>query len=293
MIQIENVSKKLDTKVVLDKLDWRIADSKVHGLVGPNGSGKSTLLRLIAGIYQADQGSITIESQPVFENPDIKANIMYVADDPFFLHQSTLNDMRDFYQTFYPSFNNDIYDSLLKLFLLDANAKITTFSKGMRRQAALILAFATTPKYLLLDEAFDGLDPVMRLSLKRIISDEIINKQMTVIISSHNIRELEDICDEIVLIQNGIINLGGVVDELHKAFHKYQMAFSEVVNESLFSNISYADIMINSKFVTLITQKDNSQELQKLNPLLLEEVAMNLEEIFVYQMKEHGYGKNI
>ena len=194
---------------------------------------------------------------------------MFVSDDSFFLHQATLDEMMIFYQSFYQSFNKEIYDKLIKLFLLDTNVKINTFSKGMRRQASLILAFSTAPKYILLDEAFDGLDPVMRLALKRIITDEILTNQMTVIISSHNIRELEDICDEIVLIQNGEINLSGDVDTIHKAYHKYQMAFASNVEQNLFDKYNPTDIEVNSKFVTIITKEDHYQSLNKLNPLIL------------------------
>ena len=293
MIQIQNVNKKLDTKVVLQNLNWKIDAGKVHGLVGPNGSGKSTILRLIAGIYEVDSGNVTIDAQPVFENPNIKNQIMFMSDDPFFLHQATLSEMMDFYQSFYQSFNKEIYDKLIKLFLLDTSVKINTFSKGMRRQASLILAFSTAPKYILLDEAFDGLDPVMRLALKRIITDEILTNQMTVIISSHNIRELEDICDEIVLIQNGEINLSGDVETIHKAYHKYQMAFASNVDESLFAVFKPTELEINSKFVTIVSRDDLYESLNKLNPLILEEIEMNLEEIFVYKMKEQGYGKDI
>ena len=293
MIQIENVSKKLEDKPVLTSLNWRIQEGKVYGLVGPNGAGKSTILRLISGIYQADDGMITIDAQPVFENPNIKNQVIFVSDDPYFLHQSTLTDMRDFYQTFYPNFNNELYHKMLAIFKLDQKAKINTFSKGMRRQVSLILAFSTGFKYLLLDEAFDGLDPVMRLALKRIISDEIINKQICVIISSHNIRELEDIADEIVLIQNGNINLSGDVDTIRKTYHKYQMAFALNIDESYFADIDYTEIDINSKFITIITKNDNKDALSALNPLIIEELPMSLEEIFVYHMKEQGYGQDI
>ncbi|MDD2592276.1 MAG: ABC transporter ATP-binding protein, partial [Erysipelotrichaceae bacterium] len=195
--------------------------------------------------------------------------------------------------TFYPNFNNELYHKMLAIFKLDQKAKINTFSKGMRRQVSLILAFSTGFKYLLLDEAFDGLDPVMRLALKRMISDEIINKQICVIISSHNIRELEDIADEIVLIQNGNINLSGDVDTIRKTYHKYQMAFALNIDESYFADIDYTEIDINSKFITIITKNDNKDALSALNPLIIEELPMSLEEIFVYHMKEQGYGQDI
>ncbi|MPN00627.1 ABC transporter ATP-binding protein YtrB [bioreactor metagenome] len=164
----------------------------------------------------------------------------------------------------------------------------------MKRQASLILALACRPKYLLLDEAFDGLDPVMRLALKQLISDELISRQLTVIISSHNIRELEDICDEITLIQNGTINLSGDIAMIRNAYHKYQLAFYEPASAEMFHAIPYIDLELNSKFVVIIVKSEiDITALEALCPLIMEELPMSLEEIFVYEMKEHGYGRNI
>jgi len=294
MIQIQNVNKKFDNKIIFEGLDWKLINGKVYGLVGPNGTGKSTLLRMIAGVYQVDSGLITIDAKPVYENPETKKELLFISDDPFFFAQTNVDEMRDFYQLFYPNFDNALYHQLSELFLIDLKARIDTFSKGMRRQVSLILALAAKPKYLILDEAFDGLDPVMRLALKGLISDSIINEQMTVLISSHNIRELEDICDEIALIQNGIISLNGDIDTIRNSYHKYQLAFRETMQLDQFSMIPYVNIDINSKFVVIIIKNESDLErLKTLNPLIIEEVSMSLEEIFVYEMKEHGYGRNI
>jgi len=294
MIQIQNVNKKLNTKIIFKDLNWKLTNGKVYGLVGPNGTGKSTLLRMIAGVYQVDSGLITIDSKPVYENPETKKELLFISDDPFFFAQANVDEMKDFYQLFYPNFDNTLYKQLSELFLIDLKARIDTFSKGMRRQASLILALAAKPKYLILDEAFDGLDPVMRLALKGLISDNIINNQMTVLISSHNIRELEDICDEIALIQNGVISLNGDIDTIRNSYHKYQLAFNATMQVEQFSTISYVNIEINSKFVIIIIKNESDLHLlEALKPLIIEEVSMSLEEIFVYEMKEHGYGRNI
>ena len=294
MIQIQNVSKKLEKKLIFKNLNWKLTNGKVYGLVGPNGSGKSTLLRMIAGVYQSDLGLITIDSKPVYENPETKQELLFISDDPFFFPQANITEMKDFYQLFYPNFDNLLYQQLSELFMIDLTARIDTFSKGMRRQASLILAFAASPKYLLLDEAFDGLDSVMRLALKRLISDNIINNQMTVLISSHNIRELEDICDEIALIQNGMISLDGDIETIRNSYHKYQLAFNKTIQVEQFSMIPYVNIEINSKFAVIVIKNKNDMIiLETMKPLIIEEIAMSLEEIFVYKMKENGYGRNI
>lgn len=294
MIQIQNVSKKLEKKLIFKNLNWKLTNGKVYGLVGPNGSGKSTLLRMIAGVYQSDLGLITIDSKPVYENPETKQELLFISDDPFFFPQANITEMKDFYQLFYPNFDNLLYQQLSELFMIDVTARIDTFSKGMRRQASLILAFAASPKYLLLDEAFDGLDSVMRLALKRLISDNIINNQMTVLISSHNIRELEDICDEIALIQNGMISLDGDIETIRNSYHKYQLAFNKTIQVEQFSMIPYVNIEINSKFAVIVIKNKNDMIiLETMKPLIIEEIAMSLEEIFVYKMKENGYGRNI
>ena len=294
MIQIQNVSKKLEKKLIFKNLNWKLTNGKVYGLVGPNGSGKSTLLRMIAGVYQSDLGLITIDSKPVYENPETKQELLFISDDPFFFPQANITEMKDFYQLFYPNFDNLLYQQLSELFMIDLTARIDTFSKGMRRQASLILAFAASPKYLLLDEAFDGLDSVMRLALKRLISDNIINNQMTVLISSHNIRELEDICDEIALIQNGMISLDGDIETIRNSYHKYQLAFNKTIQIEQFSMIPYVNIEINSKFAVIVIKNKNDMIiLETMKPLIIEEIAMSLEEIFVYKMKENGYGRNI
>jgi len=294
MIQIHQLNKYLGTKEVLSDITWQLDHGKVYGLVGPNGAGKSTLLRLLAGIYQPDQGSILLDDQPIYENAFNKQRIAFVSDDPFFLHRATISQLADFYRIHYPSFREDIYQKLIFEFRLDPHQRINTFSKGMKRQAAIIVAISIGADYLLLDEAFDGLDPVMRLTLKQIISDEIINRNLTVIISSHNIRELEDIADEIALIQNGKLNICASIDTLRDTYHKYQLAFKEEVPVGCFAKLDTIYMNCSQKFITLIIKGDASvltRQLYKTEPLLLEELPISMEEIMVYEMKENGYGK--
>lgn len=296
MIQLTSVSKSFENKLVLDHIDWTVKKGSVFGLVGPNGAGKSTLLRIISGVIKADNGQVTVDGEFVYDEPLVKKRILFLADEPFFLHQSTLREMKEFYKIFYPSFDETMYTKLLNNFPIPENEKINTFSKGMKRQTGLILALSVNPDVLLLDESFDGLDPVMRLTLKRFISREILNRDMTVVISSHNLRELEDICDQIALIDNRKVVMSGDVDTIKGDFHKIQVGFTHDVKENIFEflNPLHVDKMGN---VFVVVAKgdieDILESIKKLDPALVTELPLNLEEIFVYEMEGRGYGKNI
>ena len=292
MIDIRNVSKSFETKQVLNNLSITIERGSVLGLVGPNGSGKSTLLRLIAGILHADGGFLTLDEQPIYDNVNAKSKIFFVADEPFFFTGATLKDMKEFYQIFYPNFSEETYHKVLSVFNVSENSKIANMSKGMKRQVTLILALASGTEYLLLDEAFDGLDPMMRLNLKRFIADEIENRKLTVIISSHNLRELEDICDSIGFLSDGNVVTAGSVDELKHSLHKVQFSVSENIEEIL----SKLDIIHKTATgsITTIVMRNSIDELKVLlepyNPAIFEEIPLKLEEIFVYEMEAKGYG---
>ena len=190
MIEIKDVMKSFENKNVLNHLNVTISSGSIFGLIGPNGAGKSTLLYLLNGISKCDEGSILFDGKDVYENPDVKKDILFISDDPYYFHFATIDEMKDFYLTFYPQFNLETYQHYVDLFRLPQNKPLKDYSKGMKRQAMLALALAIAPKYLLLDEAFDGLDPVMRLAFKKAIN-QMIDENMTVIISSHNLRELE------------------------------------------------------------------------------------------------------
>lgn len=200
MIEIKDVMKSFENKNVLNHLNVTISSGSIFGLIGPNGAGKSTLLYLLNGISKCDEGSILFDGKDVYENPDVKKDILFISDDPYYFHFATIDEMKDFYLTFYPQFNLETYQHYVDLFRLPQNKPLKDYSKGMKRQAMFALALAIAPKYLLLDEAFDGLDPVMRLAFKKAIN-QIIDENMTVIISSHNLRELEDICDSFGILK--------------------------------------------------------------------------------------------
>lgn len=296
MIQLKAVTKSFDNSLVLDIVDWFVRKGSVFGLVGPNGAGKSTILRLISGVITPESGVVTLDDQPVYDNPLAKQRILFLSDDPFYLHQATIEEMKEFYKLFYPSFNETMYQRLLNNFPVPTKKKINDFSKGMKRQVGLILALSVNPDVLLLDESFDGLDPVMRLTLKRFIAQEMSNREMTVVISSHNLRELEDICDQIALIDNKKVVMSGQVDTIKDEFHKFQVGFRDVLDVAGFNGLDIIHQEQVGNVFTLVIKGSLEvikAQLESLDPALYVELPLNLEEIFVYEMEARGYGKSI
>lgn len=296
MINLKNINKHFDDKQVLEHINWDVPKASIYGLVGPNGAGKSTLLRIISGVLKADEGTVLVNGVDVYDNPSIKKHILFVSDDPFFLPQSSIKEMRQFYELFYPSFNDSMYYSLLKKFGLNETDKINDFSKGMKRQASIILALSCSPDILLLDEAFDGLDPVMRLNLKRIIANELLNRDMTVIISSHNLRELEDICDRIALLNNHTITIQDEIESIRNQYHKIQLAYTNPIDDKVLHDLDpmYFDKRGNVYMLVLKGELDDKMKrIKDTQPVLCEEIPITMEEVFVYEMEANGYGTSI
>lgn len=296
MIQLKQVSKSFDNTLVLDQVDWFVKKGSVFGLVGPNGAGKSTILRLISGVITPELGVVTLDDENVYDNPQVKQRILFLSDDPFYLNQANIEEMKEFYKIFYPSFNESMYQRLLNNFPVPTNKKINDFSKGMKRQVGLILALSVNPDVLLLDESFDGLDPVMRLTLKRFIAQEMTSREMTVVISSHNLRELEDICDQIALIDNKKVVMSGQVDTIKDEFHKFQVGFRDVLDLAGFNGLDIIHQEQVGNVFTLVIKGSLDvikAQLESLDPALYTELPLNLEEIFVYEMEARGYGKSI
>jgi len=296
MINLKNINKHFDDKQVLEHINWDVPKASIYGLVGPNGAGKSTLLRIISGVLKADDGTVLVNGVDVYDNPSIKKHILFVSDDPFFLPQSSIKEMRQFYELFYPSFNDSMYFSLLKKFGLSETDKISDFSKGMKRQASIILALSCSPDILLLDEAFDGLDPVMRLNLKRIIANELLNRDMTVIISSHNLRELEDICDRIALLNNHTITIQDEIESIRNQYHKIQLAYTNPIDDKVLHDLDpmYFDKRGNVYMLVLKGELDDKMKrIKETQPVLCEEIPITMEEVFVYEMEANGYGTSI
>ncbi|HEY4536877.1 MAG TPA: ABC transporter ATP-binding protein [Erysipelothrix sp.] len=287
MIEFFNVRKNFGKKVVFENLHWKIERGSVVGLVGPNGSGKSTLLRMISGILDADHGNIRINDHEIFENIAVKKEIVFVSDDPFFFSQSTIKDMKQFYQVFYERFDEQLYYKLLEVFQLDETVKINNFSKGMKRQVSIVLAFSTNAKIILFDEAFDGLDPLMRFKLRQMIADYIEDKDVIIIISSHNLRELEDICDTVAMIDDKSVKFSRSFEEYHILYHRFRVAFDHEVDPSIFAQLSPLHVSGKSQIFSIIVMGDLEelkQQIQRLNPIINEHSQISLEELYLLQV---------
>ncbi|MEE1006340.1 MAG: ABC transporter ATP-binding protein [Acutalibacteraceae bacterium] len=292
MIKAVGLTKIFDGKKALDAIDLSIKDGSIFGLVGSNGSGKSTFLRLAAGIYTPDGGGITADGEKIFDNFRKKTEIAYLGDTPYFMPHATIKETAKLYRTVYPNFDNALYNRLLEFFPLDYKAKIATMSKGMQRQAALIMAIASSPKYLLLDEAFDGLDPVIRKVLKSILIEGAENRSMTTVIASHNLRELEDLCDSVGLIHGGNIIFSDTIEVLKGKLHKVQMAFSRLPEVSVFSELNILKIERSGSIISMIVRGDEEEimaYINRLSPIFSECIEPTLEEMFVYELGVTGY----
>ncbi len=292
MICAENVTMKFDGFAALNGLSCTIPKGCIYGLVGSNGAGKSTFLRLIGGIYRPSEGKITIDGEPVYENPAIKNRILYVSDDLYFLPQSNMLKMAEMYRAAYSNFSYDRFFKLTETFGLDPAANINTFSKGMKRQATTILALSTMPEFLFFDETFDGLDPVMRNLVKQVIYNDVLERNTTTIITSHSLRELEDTCDQLALLHKGGIVFESDIQNLKTALFKVQVAFDGSFDKSRFSGIQMLDYSQVGSVATFIARGEREEVIAKIramSPLLLDVLPLNLEEVFIYEMEALGY----
>ncbi len=280
--------------VALDALSCTIPGGCIYGLVGSNGAGKSTFLRLLSGVYRPDGGKIEVDGMPVWENPAAKDQIFYVPDDLYFLPQTTMLKMAHYYKALYRKFDWERFCGLTATFGLDEQANLNTFSKGMRRQAATILALSTMPNYLFFDETFDGLDPVMRRLVKQVIYNDVLDRGMTTIITSHSLRELEDTCDQLALLHRGGIVFESDIQNLKTALFKVQIAFDTPFDDKRFSEVginlmAYSQMGRVATFIVRGDRAGTEEKLRCMNPLLLDLLPLNLEEVFVYEMEALGY----
>ena len=292
MIEIKGVSKRYDKEDVLQNLNCTIKENCIYGLVGANGSGKSTLLRLINGILIPDKGSIKIGKEKTFDNEKIKQNMVFIPDDLYFYPSYTLLDMAKFYQAMYKKFDMEYLKKLANHLHLATNQKLSSFSKGMKRQCALILALATRSKYMFFDETFDGIDPVIRNFFKKAIAKQMEEDKTTIIMTSHNLRELEDICDNLGLLYNGGILFESDIDSIKNNMFKVQISLKEDFDKEDFKDLEVLSFKKVGSIATLII-KDEKQEsrdiLEKMNPIILDYLPLTLEEVFIYEMEALGY----
>ncbi len=289
MIKTNNVSLSYGNFLALDDVSITVKDGSIYGLIGSNGSGKSTLLRALCGVFKCKKGEIEYDGKAVFENPEVKGNIVYISDDSYFFSQSSMYDMAAFYASAYKNFSYERFYELASKFNLDTGRKISTFSKGMTKQAAVVLSLACNTQYILCDETFDGLDPVMRRSVRSIFASEVARRSLTVVIASHNLRELEDICDHVALLHKGKLVLESDVDDCKMSIHKIQAVIPEN------ANLSELNIVKSERHgsLTLLIVRGEREHIESffnsLNPKFFELVPLTLEEIFITRMQEAGY----
>lgn len=294
MIEIQNATKRFGDFAALENLTLQIKPGCIYGLVGPNGSGKSTLLRLIAGVYRPDEGKVVIDDAPTWENSTLKDEIFYLSDDLYFPPKSTTEDLLKFYRSMYSGFSDLLCAQLKSAFPIDTTKRLSGFSKGMRRQAALLAALSCQPKYLLLDEAFDGLDPVIRLLVKKLLAQQIADHELTVVITSHNLRELEDLCDHIGLLHKGSVLFEQELDDLKFGLCKIQAVFQKPVDWAQ-SGLNLLQVQQKGSMVTLLVRGDAEtamRTVQGFGPVFAEVLPLTLEEIFIGEMEAVGYDYN-
>ena len=291
MLRIENVTKTFGTFKALDELSMSVPQGTVYGLVGPNGAGKSTAIRLLTGVYRPDSGSITMDGEPIYENPAVKERICCIPDDIFYFPSANLEEMRRFYKGIYPRFDDALFNRLYDVFELPKKGQIRRFSKGMQKQAAFHLSICTRPDVLVLDEPVDGLDPVMRRQVWSLILSDVAQKGTTVLISSHNLRELEDICDHVGIMDGGKMLLEKSLADMQDKTHKLQLAGDvpqglDILHESQ-----------SGKLKTLVVRGDAEQItalVSATNPAYFDVLPLSLEEIFIYELGGVNYEvKNI
>ena len=286
MIDVQNVRKEFDGFAALDGATLTVPTGAVYGLVGPNGAGKSTLIRHITGIYRQDAGEITVDGETVFEHPNAKARIASIPDDWYYFLQSDVRDMMRFYRGFYPKFNIERYEKFKEVFSIDEKRAIRRLSKGMQKQVAFWLAMCTMPDYLVLDEPADGLDPVMRRQVWSLILNDVAERGTTVLVSSHNLRELEDVCDHVGIMNHGKVLLQRSLEKLQGGTVKIQMVLSGE-DTALPEGLDILHRSATGRVQTLIVRggaEEVTTRLSVLQPLLLEALPLSLEEIFIYEL---------
>lgn len=299
MIELQEFTKKFGAFTALDAVSFKVEEGSIFGLVGSNGAGKSTLLRCISGVYDADGGKVLVDGQEPYENTALKGRVFFVSDYPYFMNQHTLKDMVCFFRQIYPNWSEEEYRRLSKVFPLDQKIKIHNMSKGMQRQAALICALSTMPDYLLMDEVFDGLDPVMRQLLKRVVSDRALERKMTVIIASHNLRELEDFCDHVGLIHKGGVLFEQELDDLKLGIHKVQAVYRPALDsealEDLQEKLDIIKLETQGSLVSFVA-RSSEEEIKAVvdsrNTIFFEMLPLSLEEVFISEMEAAGYDLN-
>lgn len=292
MIQATKVCKAFGEIQAVHNVDVTIDTGEVFGLIGSNGAGKSTFLRLMTGIYKPDSGNIAVDDQEVYENLNVKKRCFYISDEQHFFTNSTPEEMKNYYKMFYENFNEERFRNLMKGFDLDTNRKIRTFSKGMKKQVSVICGICTGVDYLLCDETFDGLDPVARQAVKSLFAEDVAERGLTPVVASHNLRELEDICDHVGLLHKGGILLSKDLEELKLGIHKLQCAFSFPKSAADFEGLEILKMEQRGSLYTIIARGQEEEIyscVTQMEPIFCEILPLTLEEIFINETEVAGY----
>ncbi|MDE5985010.1 MAG: ABC transporter ATP-binding protein [Eubacterium sp.] len=290
MIDINNVTKRFGDFTAIENISLRIDKSSIYGLVGYNGAGKTTLLKTCAGIYAPNSGAVLIDGENVYDNGSLRSNIFFVPDVLYFPRGASLLKMKDFYKGYYENFSEKIFFRMAEAMGLDLNKNLQSFSKGMQRQAEIILAMSTRPKFMLLDEVFDGIDPQKRSLCKRLFIEYMAETDCSILMSSHNLQEVADLCDHVALINGKSLALNVSVDDVSSAYKKYRLIFNRDVFEYEFSNIEYRNIQIDNRMVTIIVSSSlDKMLLESLGPIHIDCVTLSLEEVFLNEMEDRKY----
>ncbi|MDY6307460.1 MAG: ABC transporter ATP-binding protein [Oribacterium sp.] len=292
MIEINNLTKTFQDVTALSGITMTIPEDGVFGLIGTNGAGKSTLLKILAGILRETAGDVKLDGQSVFENPEIKKDIFYIPDDPYFFANASSREIAGFHETVYPDFQMETFDRLMKGFQLDPERKVNTFSKGMKKQLSLALGISVNTKYLLCDETFDGLDPVVRQTVKGLFAEEIDKRKLVPVIASHNLRELEDICEVVGLLHHGGVVFDADLEKLKLDIHKVQVVFPEDWDSVNFEHLNIVRKENRGRLYTLTvrgSEKEIRERIEAEHPVLYEVLPLSLEEIFIEETEVLGY----
>ena len=295
MCTVNGITKTFGSRQALTDLSLTLEEGHIFGMLGTNGAGKSTLLRIMSGILKADQGTATLDDLPVYENPQAKQHICYLSDEPTFLPNATMAEMGRMYAAYYPAFDAAKLKELCLRFSLPMNERITGFSKGTQKRAQICLGLALNPRVLLCDETFDGLDPVMRDTFKRVLSQETIDRGLITVLAGHNQQEMEDICDSVGFLHEGRLVCSGDLDTMLSDVHRVQLIPSQEVSDEALSALKPLRMQRQGRLCLLTLRGDRSkleQTLNRLDPLFMEFLPLSLEEVFILEMEDRGYAQH-
>ncbi len=292
MIRVENLTKTFGDFTALDGLSMHVPEGSVYGLVGPNGAGKTTLIKHIVGVLQQNSGSVLVGDEILYENVACKQNVVYIPDDVFFYKSYTIKDMKKLYKNIYPRFSDERYEKLKSVFGMDENLRVMRLSKGMQKQVAFWLGICTMPKLMVLDEPVDGLDPVMRRRVWNLILQDVAENKTTVLISSHNLRELESVCDHVGILHRGKIVIEKQLDDIKSDVHKLQLAFKGEFPQALLEELHPMHTSAFGSVYMVIARGDLdglTEKVKAYNPIVMDILPLTLEEVFIYELGGMGY----